>query len=79
MLRAADVDRGRALRVVFGTVDVRPRRRVQRQPDAEVGDERRGRVRDVPLVEIDGKRIRVQLGQGTPELAGSARDQDAAA
>jgi hypothetical protein len=79
VLRPADVDRGRALRVVLGTVDVRPRRRVQCQPDAEVGDERRGRVRDVPLVEIDGERIRVQLGQSMPQLARRAGDQDAAA
>jgi hypothetical protein len=36
-------------------------------------------VPNVPLVEVDRERIRIKLGERTAELAGSARDQDAAA
>jgi len=36
-------------------------------------------VADVPLVEVDCERLRIELGERAAELAGSARDQDAAA
>jgi hypothetical protein len=36
-------------------------------------------VPNVPLVEVDRERIRIELGERAAELAGSARDQDAAA
>ena len=47
VLRAADVDRRRALRVVLGAVDVRPGRRVQDELDAAGAAGRR--EADVPL------------------------------
>ena len=74
---AADVDRGRALRVVLGAVDVRPRGRVQ---DEVAPRARRRRERDVPVgarraPRASGKR----LEQRVPELPARAGDQDAAA
>ena len=47
VLRAADVDRRRALRVVLGAVDVRPGRRVQHELDGRERRPARGK-RDVP-------------------------------
>ncbi len=73
--RAADVHRGRTLRIVLGAVDVRPGRRVQHEAGLEP---RRRRLGDVPV----GARERHDLvggellGQRVAELAACARDQD---
>ena len=76
MLDAADVDGCGALRIVFGTVDIGPRSRMQheirRQP-------RRGRVGDVPVGPRQRTSFRIAIGERAAKLAGSARDQDAAA
>jgi len=79
MLRAADVDRRRALGIVLGAVDVRPRGRMQRELNVTRGHEVGRRVADIPFVEIDGEGLRIELGQRAAELARCAGDQDAAA
>ena len=79
MLRAADVDRGGALRVVLGAVHVRPGRGVQH----ELGHEREGRRRKghVPAGVVQGEHVlaRERLLERVAELAARAGDQDAAA
>ena len=76
MRRSADVHRRGALRIVFGAVDVGPRRRVENEVR---GVERGWRLRDVPV----GARQRDQLDVGelfaqrTSELPAGARQDDA--
>ena len=74
MLRAADVDGGRALRVVLGAVDVRPRRRVQHEID---GAERRRRERRRPSRRASAARARERLEQRRAELPARAGYDDA--
>ncbi len=75
MPRATDVDRRRALRIVLGAVDVRPRRRVEKK----VGLDRRRRQGHVPvgMGERGDAVFRERLLQRASELAARSRDQDA--
>jgi len=75
VLRAADVHRGRALRVGLGAVDVRPRRGVQNEVDrAEPARRRRG---DVPARARQAERAGERLEQRGAELAAGAGYDDA--
>jgi hypothetical protein len=69
VLRAADVDRSRALRVVLGAVDVRPGSRVENEVcRAQPGRRRRA---DVPIGERERRELVTGEGldQRLPELA----------
>jgi hypothetical protein len=72
--RPADIDRSRALRVVLGAVDVRPRGRVE----DEVGPQRRRRQGYVPvgMAERDQLLVRELLLQRAPELPAGSGDYD---
>ena len=75
---AADVDRGRLLRLVLGAVDVGPRSRMQ----DEVGPKTGGRgQRDVPVRVAQGHELvpRERLPERAAELAARPGDQDATA
>jgi hypothetical protein len=74
VLRAADVHRGGALRIILGSVDVRPRRGVQDEID--VAERRRCRMLDVPLRARQPARAGKRLGQGSAELPAGARYDD---
>lgn len=78
MLRPAHVHLRRALRIILGAVDVRPRRGVEHQVDrAQAG---RRRKRDVPPLPgaRDNVRVGEDLAESRAELAVGAGDQDAA-
>jgi hypothetical protein len=75
VLRAADIRRGGTLRIVLGSVDVRPCGRVQNEIDAA---ERRGRrMLDIPLCTCQPTRAGKRLGESAAELAAGARYDDA--
>jgi hypothetical protein len=75
VLRAADVRRGGSLRIVLGSVDVRPGCRVQNEIDVA---ERRGRrMLDVPLGACQSTRAGKRLGESAAELAAGAGYDDA--
>jgi hypothetical protein len=67
------------LRVALRTVDVRPGRGVQDELRPALEDEARSGSADVPFVEVDGERVRIDLRECGSELARGAGDQDAAA
>jgi hypothetical protein len=75
VLRTADVRRGGALRIVFGSIDVRPRGRVQKEIDAAKRWGRR--MLDVPLRARQPTRAGKRLDQRRAELAARPGYDDA--
>ena len=74
----ADVDFCGPLRIVLGTIHVRPRRRMQNEPHSS-RDVRRRKKSHIPDVGLNRDPVRKHLRQRRAELAGAAGDQDAAA
>ena len=79
VLRAADVHRRRALRVVLGAVDVRPGRRVQDELESQAARARGSGKRTSHSARVERERLRERLGERRAELPAGAGDQDAAA
>ena len=79
MCRPGDVDRGCALRVGLGPVDIRPSSRVEDEVDLSSQQGVAGRRRDVPAVarQRDHVVVRELLRERVAKLATGARDQDA--
>ncbi len=74
MLRSADVDRGRTLRIGLGAVDVGPRSGMENEVDLA---ERRRRKRDVPVLVREPGRTREGLEQRRAELPARPCYEDA--